>query len=440
MADGSYQFRALVTDAAGNASTSNIIAVVVDTTAPAAGTLSFANLQDTGTPNTPPVTQDTAFDLSLSGQEAGSSVAFQVSVNGGSFNPTTATQSGLGDGSYQFRALVTDAAGNASTSNIIAVTVDTTAPAAGTLSFANLQDTGTPNTPPVTQDTTFDLSLAGQEAGSSVAFQVSVNGGAFNPTTATQSGLGDGSYQFRALVTDAAGNASTSNIIAVTVDTTAPAAAVAITAIATDSGTAGDFITNDTTLVVSGTNGPLGAGEKVQISTDGGNWFDVAQTTGTTWSFDDTGNPHPSNVTYQVRVIDAAANVGNTASQLVIIDTVNHIVGDNNDNVLGGTAAVDLIEGLDGNDTLQGKAGDDGLDGGSGLDRAIYTDATGPISVDMALGTVSGPGVGSDTLVSIEQIPRQRLCGYLCGDGLRGSEPHWQRASELQRVRGEGGR
>ena len=55
-----------------------------------------------------------------------------------------------------------------------------------------------------------------------------------------------------------------------------PTAAVDITAIADDTGTAGDFTTSDTTLTVSGTNGALGAGEKVQVSSDGGTtWSDV---------------------------------------------------------------------------------------------------------------------------------------------------------------------
>ena len=183
----------------------------------------------------------------------------------------------------------------------------------------------------------------------------------------------------------------------------------------------------------------LAPARRCRSAADGSNWFDVAQTTGTTWSFDDTGNPHPSNVTYQVRVIDAAANVGNTASQLVIIDTVNHIVGDNNDNVLGGTAAVDLIEGLDGNDTLQGKAGDDGLDGGSGLDRAIYTDATGPISVDMALGTVSGPGVGSDTLVSIEQIRGSDFADTYVATGYTGVSPIGSVSANFNEFEGRAG-
>ena len=136
---------------------------------------------------------------------------------------------------------------------------------------------------------------------------------------------GTGTLSVRTI--DAANNTTAGTGHSYTLDQTAPVAAVAITAIATDTGTAGDFITSDTTLVVSGTNGALGAGEKVQISSDGSNWFDVTQTTGTTWSYDDAGNPHLSNVTYQVRVIDAAANVGSTASQLVIIDTATPAAG-----------------------------------------------------------------------------------------------------------------
>ena len=78
---------------------------------------------------------------------------------------------------------------------------------------------------------------------------------------------------------DAAANVGNSDSQAVTIDTSNPTAAVDITAIADDTGTAGDFTTSDTTLTVSGTNGALGAGEKVQVSTDGLNWVDVSQDT-----------------------------------------------------------------------------------------------------------------------------------------------------------------
>ena len=96
-----------------------------------------------------------------------------------------------------------------------------------------------------------------------------------------------------------------------------------ITAIADDTGTAGDFTTSDTTLTVSGTHGALGAGEKVQVSSDGGTtWSDVTTSDATTWSFTDP-TVHGASFTYQARVIDAAANVGNSDSQAVTIDTSN---------------------------------------------------------------------------------------------------------------------
>ena len=127
-----------------------------------------------------------------------------------------------------------------------------------------------------------------------------------------------------ARLTDVAGNAGANSTAApVTVDTVAPTAAVAITAIATDSGTSSsDYVTNDTTLTVSGTHGPLGSGEKVQVSSDGGaSWADVTTSTASTWSYTDP-TPHATSFTYKVRIVDAAGNVGaNTASQAVTIDT-----------------------------------------------------------------------------------------------------------------------
>src|SRR4029453_12214119 len=118
----------------------------------------------------------------------------------------------------------------------------------------------------------------------------------------------------------AAANVGATDSQAITIDTTAPAA-VDITAITDDTGTPGDFVTSDTTLTVSGTHGPLGADEKVQVSSDGGlTWSDVTTSDATTWSFTDP-TPHAASFTYQARVIDAAANVGATDSQAITIDT-----------------------------------------------------------------------------------------------------------------------
>ena len=213
-----------MTDVAGNTATSSAITVTVDTSAPAAGTLALTNFADSGSSGTDFITQDKSFDLSLTGNEAGSTVAYQVSADGGtSWSTTTAAQSNLADGTYQFRTVVTDVAGNTATSSAITVTVDTSAPAAGTLALTNFADSGSSGTDFITQDKSFDLSLTELKAGSTVAYQVSADGGtSWSTTTAAQSNPADGTYQFRTVVTDVAGNTATSSAITVTVDTSAP--------------------------------------------------------------------------------------------------------------------------------------------------------------------------------------------------------------------------
>src|SRR5262249_58738577 len=93
-------------------------------------------------------TKDGTFDLSLSGDtdQNGVTVSYEVSSDGGhTWTATTANQVNLADGDYQFHAVVTDPAGNTSTTNVIDQVLDNTAPTAGTLSFANLTDTGSTN-------------------------------------------------------------------------------------------------------------------------------------------------------------------------------------------------------------------------------------------------------------------------------------------------------
>lgn len=83
-----------------------------------------------------------------------------------------------------------------------------------------------------------------------------------------------------------------------------------------------DFITNDQTLVFSGTlTKELAADEKVQISLDGGTTWVDAVTTGTSWSYDNTTNTMAEG-TYDViaRIVDTIGNVGPSATQEVVID------------------------------------------------------------------------------------------------------------------------
>src|SRR5436190_2120825 len=122
-------------------------------------------------------------------------------------------------------------------------------------------------------------------------------------------------------IVNPAPNLATTASQAVTIDTTAPAEALAITAIATDSGTVGDFITSDTTLTVSGTNGALAAGDKRQISSNcGTTWTAAVQGTATAWSLVDP-TTHATSFTYQARIIDSFPTRRSSDLQAVTIDT-----------------------------------------------------------------------------------------------------------------------
>ncbi len=103
------------------------------------------------------------------------------------------------------------------------------------------------------------------------------------------------SFAYTARIVDAAGNIGTTASQDVTIDTTGPTAALAITAIGDDTGSLGDRLRHQRhhALMVSGSNGALAAGESIQLSGDGGlTWHDVTQTSATTWSYDDTATSH----------------------------------------------------------------------------------------------------------------------------------------------------
>ena len=126
--------------------------------------------------------------------------------------------------------------------------------------------------------------------------------------------LTDGTISVSATQTDAAGNAQT--VAAATtsfvLDTSAPAETLAITSIA------GSSSPTDTSITVSGSNGALAAGDKIQISADGVNWTDVVQNTATAWSFADTVT-RTANFTYRVRVVDTAGNPSALATQDILV-------------------------------------------------------------------------------------------------------------------------
>ena len=230
LADGSYDLRALATDAAGNTTTSTVSARIVDNTAPTA-TLSL------------PATVRGTFTLAAStGDGNGSGIAsvlYQMRPTGtstwstacSSFTPPfscTGDTSSVPDGGYDVRAIATDGAGFSTTTATVTTRLDNTAPT------ATLTDLGTPLSGTVT------LAATATDGGSGVA-SVKIESAPAGTSTWTTvctdttssyscswitTGVTDGLYDLHAIATDAAGNTTTSTVTNRRVDNNGPTVAV----------------------------------------------------------------------------------------------------------------------------------------------------------------------------------------------------------------------
>ncbi|OTT03318.1 type I secretion protein [Acinetobacter pittii] len=320
LVDGSYLYKAVVTDRAGNASETAIQKVVVDTTAPQTGELTLSDLSDTGVSATDQITQDKNFNLKLEGQESGSQVTYLVSIDDGkTWQETTVTQKDLADGIYQFKAVVTDVAGNISETSVQKVVVDTTAPQAGELTLAALTDTGISATDQITQDKTFDLKISGQEVNSQITYWIPKDEGkTWQETTVAQKDLTDGVYQYKAIVTDVAGNTSETAIQKVVVDTIAPQAGELTLSDLTDTGvSATDQITQDNNFTLKLAQ-PIVIGEQAALL----DHYEVSTDEGKTWqeTTADQKNLADGSYFYKAIVTDLAGNTSETGVEKLIID------------------------------------------------------------------------------------------------------------------------
>ncbi len=320
LTDGVYQYKAVVTDAAGNTSETAVQKVVVDTTTPQTGELTLSDLNDTGVSVTDQITQDKNFNLKLEGQETGSRVTYLVSTDEGkTWQETTVVQKDLADGIYQYKAVVTDAAGNTSETAVQKVVVDNTTPQAGELTLSDLNDTGVSATDQITQDKNFNLKLEGQETGSQVTYLVSTDEGkTWQETTVAQKDLADGIYQYKAVVTDVAGNISETAIQKVVVDTTAPQAGKLTLSDLNDTGvSATDQITQDNSFTLKLVQ-PIVIGEQAALL----DHYEVSKDEGKTWQETTADQKDLADGIYQYKAIvtDLAGNISESAIQKVVVD------------------------------------------------------------------------------------------------------------------------
>jgi hypothetical protein len=133
----------------------------------------------------------------------------------------------------------------------------------------------------------------------------------------------DGEHFFTVTATNDVGTTGVATQWVIDIDTQASAARAELIAIGKDSGTRGDFITNDGSagrLLQGRITTGLADNEKVQVSFDNGaNWSDVSMTSATTWSAIDP-LAHSAGWNVQMRVIDVAGNA-TTSSQAITLDT-----------------------------------------------------------------------------------------------------------------------
>jgi len=180
------------------------------------------------------------------GGSGGTALTFTYTVTGGLNDAdgvsVPANALALDGGTIRSAAGAEARIGHAAVAGHAGYRVDTAAPVAGSVLMSGFDDTGVSATDGVSSDNRFELTVSGAETGATVAFEVSTDGGAgWTGTPAAQSGLADGSYLFRAVVSDSAGNRAVTDATALTVDRTAPLATPeAVTSHVDDAGPATD--------------------------------------------------------------------------------------------------------------------------------------------------------------------------------------------------------
>ena len=369
---------ATVTDIAGNTGPSGSDSALVDTTADNdtdGNTVTIESIEvDTGASSTDFITNDT--NILIHGTvdlDDGNtlSVTFnsntyvlgtdpELTVDGSGNWTLDVTGTTLTDNTYPVVATVTDIAGNtdSDTQNVV---IDTTAPATTVTIDSINEDTSPPGSG--SDFDTYDgdgldvyatLSPGGLAPGESLWYS-NDNGATwtdisgyisstvhvmFHDTDLTES------TTIKMKIVDIAGNDGTEASQPITISTIpgAPTTTVNIDSITDDSGTIGDFITNDNDgLTVGATlSATLVAGESLMYRTDSGTWIDITGFVGgTTVSYHDATLTSTNIV--QMKVVNITGD-GPTDSQLITIDTTAPLApavviteDNNNDGTISGS-------------------------------------------------------------------------------------------------------
>ncbi|MFL5918543.1 MAG: Ig-like domain-containing protein, partial [Gaiellaceae bacterium] len=309
--DGAATIQIVVTDMAGNSTTSATRNVTVDNVSPTP-TLSDPGQSLSGTvsltASSDPDTAQVDFERRPAGGGPWTTIASDSTIPWATSLDTTT----LADGLYDFRAVATDGTGHIGTSPLRAnVRIDNTAPSGSVT---------TPAAGATVGGSSVNLAVSVADSGSgvgSVRYELRPTGGGAFSQIATSTGapfgatwdattVSTGSYDLRAVITDSAGNTFTSGAVTFNVDVTAPTVVLAnpgatiagtVTLSATVSG-------NGATSVVFGAT-----------PTGGASWTTLGSDASAPWSiaYDTT---KLADGTYDLRAT-VSDNLGNSSQNVV---------------------------------------------------------------------------------------------------------------------------
>ena len=327
-ADGPAELRVVVTDVAGNETTSAVVNVTLDNDAPTI-TLDDPGAAVSGTVTLGVATSaDTAqviFEQSVAGTGVWTTIATD-STPGDGFTAAFDTTA-LADGLYDLRARAIDVGGNPGTSAPRTTRLDNTQPTGS----VTAPGAGTTVGGPAVQ-----LAATGADAGSgvvSVTFEVKAFGaGAFSAvgsdTTAPytlnwdSTSAPDGPAEIRALVTDAAGNVHTTAVVLFTIDSTGPSVTLADPGAVLSGTVSLNASTGGGAVRVSFGVSPAGSGTWTEVASDTSAPFDTGLDTSThadglydlrAIAYDSLGNASTPSVRPNVRFDNTAPSLVSSA-------------------------------------------------------------------------------------------------------------------------------
>lgn len=337
LSDGMHTLTAKAVDAAGNTSTaSGGMTLTIDRTAPTTEVIGVSLSPDTGALADDWVTSSAQVTVNGSLSAAlGSGERVEVSLDSGAtFSVATAAS---GDtswslaatlvGSNTLLARVVDVAGNTGAVFTKGFVLDTVAPSAPSIPDLDAaSDTGSSASDNITGDTTPTFSGTAEVGATVRLYDGATEVGSAIATAGTWSitsaALDSGTHSMTAVATDNAGNTgAASAALEVSVITDAPTSQIMGVALSADTGASGvDLVTRTASQTITGTlDNALVAGERVEVSVDGGQHWAVASDASTSWSL--VTNLAAGTKQLTARVVNAVDNSGPQFARTYTLDT-----------------------------------------------------------------------------------------------------------------------